>query len=351
MPVTVRDVALRAGVDVGTVSRALRGQRHVSAECMQRVAAAVKALGYRPLRRRAPIAANALTGRTVGVVLLGMHHSLAALPAVRQVITAVEASLITVGAEVAHLDVPDLNAVPALLARGRLDALILKSAMQGEVLGGRGPALAHLRKLPSVWVTGRPHGAWGDAATADDHAAGAMAARHLLAGGHTRLAVINPKPDHLLFMRREDGFLAAARRAGATVALHAPTLLVARRRWRLPLRPIEFGDEIDALVTAALAASKPPTALFVPADGVAVAVHRALVRRRLRPGTDIALVSCNHEPELIAGLDPPLTTVDIRLSEIGRLAVELLAWRLSAGAARPPVELTVEPELVHGGTA
>ncbi|MBA3697252.1 MAG: LacI family DNA-binding transcriptional regulator [Planctomycetes bacterium] len=350
MPTTIRDVAKQAGVDVGTVSRALRGQRHVSAECLRRVTEAVRILRYRPLRRRGPVATNPLTGRTVGVVLLGMHHSLAALPAVRTVIAAVERELTTAGAEVLHLDVPDVHTVPAALRRDRLDGLVLKSAMQGEVLSTTGEAINRLRGMPSVWATGRPIGGWGDAAGADDHGAGGLAAEHLAARGHRHVALLNPKPDHVLFMRREDGFLSAARRNGLTVAVHVPVAPVARRIWRLPLRPVVFTQEVVALLDAAMAARPRPTAVFVPADNIAVLVHKALIQRGLQPGRDVALVSCNHEPELTADLDPSLTTIDIRLDEIGRLAVELLARRLLVGPERATVDMTVGPRLVCGAT-
>ncbi|HVZ51653.1 MAG TPA: LacI family DNA-binding transcriptional regulator, partial [Pseudolabrys sp.] len=50
-PITVRDVAARAGVHSSTVSRALNaGTERVSAEIVARVSSAAKELGYRPNR-------------------------------------------------------------------------------------------------------------------------------------------------------------------------------------------------------------------------------------------------------------------------------------------------------------
>ena len=46
--VTIRDVAVRAGVSVATVSRALNGRGYVSSEAKQRVFGAAKELGYKP---------------------------------------------------------------------------------------------------------------------------------------------------------------------------------------------------------------------------------------------------------------------------------------------------------------
>lgn len=331
----------------------MRGRRHVSADCAKRVADAVAALGYQPLRRRDSKREASLRGAVVGVVLLGMHHSLSALPAVQTVIRTVELDLRTAGAEVVHLDVPDLRTIPSVLARGRLDALVLKSAMQGGLPDPGNAVLARMRRLPSVWATGRPAEAWGDAAGADDHAAGALAANHLIARGHRRLAVLNPKPDHVLFRQRTDGFLSAARAAGVDAMVVAPALTTAQRRWRLPLRAVEPADQdiISLLDRAFTQTEVPPTALFAPADSIGVVVHRELRRRQLHLGRDIALVSCNHEPDLLTGLEPALTTVDIRLAEIGHLAVDLLARRLRVGPDRPAVDLLVTPSLVPGKTA
>ena len=70
-------------------------------------------------------------------------------------------------------------------------------------------------------------------------------ADYLVARGHRRLAFVNPKPDHVLFMRREDGFVARARRLGAEVQCfcEAPP-----GGWRLPLRPALDVETVQSLV-------------------------------------------------------------------------------------------------------
>jgi LacI family transcriptional regulator len=66
-PVSLRDVASHAGVDISTASRALTGQRKVGAETLARVEAAVAALGYAPNQA----ARNLRLSRTmtIGVVI------------------------------------------------------------------------------------------------------------------------------------------------------------------------------------------------------------------------------------------------------------------------------------------
>ncbi|MBA3847991.1 MAG: LacI family DNA-binding transcriptional regulator, partial [Planctomycetes bacterium] len=198
-PITIRDVARRAGVSTGTASRALRGSPLISAPCIDRVRLAASDLAYRPLRQRARRSDRALAGRTIAVVLLGMDSSLTGHPAIAEALHGVEAALGAAGATLLLADVPGLDALPPALARGKVDGLILKGAMQGDAIARCAGILgARLRALPAVWVTGRPSGCdWGDAAGSDDRAAGTIAADALIAAGHRQVAIINPKPDHV----------------------------------------------------------------------------------------------------------------------------------------------------------
>jgi DNA-binding LacI/PurR family transcriptional regulator len=67
MPATIRDVAKRANVGIGTVSRVLNNSPSVSDETRQKVLDAIEELDYRPN----PIARQLSTGRTltIGVIL------------------------------------------------------------------------------------------------------------------------------------------------------------------------------------------------------------------------------------------------------------------------------------------
>src|ERR1700739_4860607 len=58
MAVTIRDVARRAGVAVGTVSRVLNNQPDVNLELRERVHCALKELDYRPNARAQVFARN-----------------------------------------------------------------------------------------------------------------------------------------------------------------------------------------------------------------------------------------------------------------------------------------------------
>src|SRR4051812_7307854 len=64
---TIYDLAERAGVSLGTVSRWLNGSGYVGAATRARIAAAARELEYQPSQ-----AARALAGRRTGVVVLAV---------------------------------------------------------------------------------------------------------------------------------------------------------------------------------------------------------------------------------------------------------------------------------------
>ncbi len=276
---------------------------------------------------------------------LEMDRSLVSLPVVSAAINGAEAALSLAGARVQLAHIPDLKNIPAGLNLQELDGLILAGPMQGRLSAQDSRLLSLLQHLPTVWLLGRPKGAWGDAVMAHDYRAGELAAEYLLARGHRHLAVVNPKPDHLLFMRREDGFLATARRrAGHVQCLcHTPP-----GGWTFPLEAPTHIDAVQELVDQLLAAPRRPTAIFAVADSVAALVYRALAVRKVHVGRNISIISANNERPLIDALLPHLTTIDIHPDEIGRRAVEQLSVRPADPGAWPDTELLVQPTLTEG---
>jgi LacI family transcriptional regulator len=347
MMITVKEVAREARVSLGTVSRVLNGEPSVAPEVSRRVHRAVRTLGYEPLRRRGPRAGiHPLKSKRIALVLLGMDRSLVNLPVVAAAIHGAESALAQAGATPLLVDLPKLDTLPEVLASRRLDGVILKSALQDDVIGRAAPDLvARLRELPSVWVTGRPARGWGDVIQSNDQTVGRLAAEHLLARGHRRIAFFNPKPDHITFRQREASFLWHARQGGARVR----SILGDARKWELPLQIVESTSVLQGMLDRVLRGANRPTALFVPADSIGAMLYRALGERGLPVGRSLSVISCNNEQPLLIGLHPSLTTIDIHAHDIGRRAVEQLAARIADPKA-PSVEIGIEPSLVEGAS-
>ena len=355
MAVTIHDVAKQAGVSAGTVSRALRGHPQVSDACIARVREAADKLGYAPLRDRSGRSKpQPLEGKRIAIVMLGIDRTLASLPVVAEAIHGAEEALAEVGAHPVLVSVADPGEPPQSLRRVKFDGMLAKAALQGQIMRAIGPRLrATLGDTPLVWLLGRPAGAPGDAVDPDDEAAGRIAAEALLAKGHRLIAVVNPKPDHQAFASRTAAFRLAVEAGGATVVeVHPPP----GRPVAFPLQPVMHVTQVQPLVDQVVAggrrgrSSQRLTAIFCPADSIAALVYRALTERGLVPSRDVAIVSCNHERGLVAGLFPTLATIDVHPQRIGRLAVEQLARRITGQFAGAGVQITVCPSFVPGGS-
>jgi len=344
MSVTLKEIAEASEVSLSTASRALSGHPGIKTSTAERVRKVAEKLNY-PVRKQE--IGSSLEGAEIGILCLGMGRSLTTLPTVSSAIEGAETALALEGARTLFATVPELSTPPSGLLARMPDGLILAGAMQGEAIGTiQSDFLEELRSLPTVWLLGRPSRTWGDVVGSNDYEVGAMAAESLLAKGHRRLAFINPKPDHLLFQRREDGFRAAARRGGAESVLSISQS--PKQGWQLPLEAPESVEAVQSLIDEVIAANPRPTGLFAAADSIALLIYRALATRGLSVGQDFSLVSGNHDTALIAGLHPSLTTCDVDAYSIGQHAVRQLALRLRHGPDLPGAEILLHPRMVEG---
>jgi LacI family transcriptional regulator len=348
MKVTVHDIAAAAQVSVGTVSRALNGDPSVSPANAKRVLDTANSMNYRRLRRRPNRkASGALAGNRIGLILLGMDRALSSLPVVAAAIQGVEKAVAQAGGSLMLLSAPSVE-WPQALSRERLDGLILKGALQGDLRQAADNKLAdYFATLPCVWILGRPPGFCGDAIGTHDWRIGQMAADYLLAKGHCHVAYLNPKGDHLAFKVRELSFMDRMRSRGGTVveAVRQPA-----ERVQFPLLPVREENEVHDLVEQLIAASPRPTAVFVPADNIAALVYRSLSGMGMVVGRELSVISCNHESALTSALFPALTTIDVHAEQVGRLAVERLSERLRRKTSEQEVEILVEPNILEGGS-
>jgi LacI family transcriptional regulator len=329
--VTIADVAARAGVGAGTVSRVLNDSPRVSESTRARVLSAIEILDYRPN----PLARGLSRGRcqTLGVVVPFFTHA-SAVERLRGVVAALDGSrydLVLFNVETpVHRD----EHFATLTRRDRADGLLVMSLP---------PPPTSLRRLassgvPIVLLDSRGPGV--PAVVTDDVKGGRLATRHLLELGHERIAFLGDDPDNPLGFAssgaREQGYRETMRSAGLDVdddqVRHGPHVRAVAR---------ELAEQL-------LARPERPTAVFAASDAQALGVLEAARAAGLGVPGDLSVVGFDDvEVSSYAGL----TTVRQPLFESGRLAAELLLESLAAEEPTGEVEHQLQLELVVRSTS
>lgn len=326
MAVTIRDVAMRAGVAVSTASRALNDRAEVSGTVRERVLAAARALDY-----TANLHARGLRGgttRTIGVVLLttdAFSFNAPLMSGIYDVATPCGYSVTVCDAR-GHVD--GERAAHVALREKRVEGLLLNAVDAGPTEVGSLIAAG----LPVVLLNRQLAGVACDQVRLDYPEGTRLATAHLLARGHRRILCPVGMRNHMPTMERLRGYRAALAAAGVpyddTLVLHADGLEAT----------------YDAVRAALRGLSPRPTAIMAYNDEHAMPVLSAVTDLGLRVPDDIALVGQNDLP-LARYLNPPLTTVAHRVREMARLATGLLLWRIGVLDHAP----IADPRDVAGG--
>jgi LacI family transcriptional regulator len=324
-PVTITDVARLAGVSPGTASKALNGRGGISARTVTRVRHAAERLGYQPNA----LARGLLTGRsfTVGLITTDSFGRFS-IPVVQGAEDALGPGRILVFLCESRDDrLREQHYLQALVER-RVDGIIVTGRRQDR----REPIGRDLR-VPVVYAMAYSDDPADLSLVPDDEEGGALAVRHLVSTGRVNIG-------HVTGPRR---FRAAVlRSAGAEKALAAAGLPLAGSG---PLYG-EWTEEWGRRGVDQLLDSDPRLdALFCGNDQIARGAADRLREVGRRIPEDVALVGFDNWEVIAAASRPPLTTVDMNLRQLGRVAGERLLAAVdghpSAGLQLLPCSLVV----------
>lgn len=304
MRVTIAEVAQRAQVSKATVSRVLNGKPDVDATTAQRVRRVIDEIGYVPSARAVGLArgrtrtvgmlAPSLTWPWMGEVLQGVVDTLEA-DGYGLLLYTVNRGPESLNQFANHVSA---NAFDGLLVIEPPDALhyistLYRAGLPVVMIDDRG---TH-PEFPSVATTNRQ--------------GGADAARHLVAGGRTRFAVVTGPLHFGCTQARLDGFREVLSSSG--FPLH-PDLVV-----ESDFTTTGGGVAVEKLVNSGLEFD----ALFAHNDLSAVGVMRALRENGRRVPDDVAVVGFDDVP-VASHCEPLLTTVRQPLQEMGAAAARML---------------------------
>ena len=320
---TVYDVATRAGVSVGTVSRYLTGNGYVGEAAQGRIARAIDELGY--VRNRA---AASLTTKSTG--LLGFVVSDLRNPFVAEIASALSLNARSAGyglvvAESGNDADASLQSLELLRTHG-VDGVIVTPPESPEL----NDALVRAAKeIPVVGIGLRTDPLVSDTVTSDTEGGARSAVEHLLSLGHRRIAYLGLRNQAAGRYRGFQGAIAAAegRADGREIFVDQLTHLGGVAALR---RLISDGDL--------------PDAIFAANDAVALGVLQAAGQEGISIPRDLAVVGFD-DVAMAAHAAPPLTTVAQPTAEMGAAAIEMALSRLRSGDL-PPREAVLAARLV-----
>ena len=329
MPATIRDVARKASVGVGTVSRVINDSPAVKKETRLKVLAAIEALDYTPN----PIARRLSTGQTltIGVILpyLTMPSYIERLRGVQSTLADSEYDLVLFAIEnPSQRDAYFQN----LSLKSRVDGVLLISLPpdndQAQRIAGS--------NIPSVLIDGYHPDLC--CIYPDDVQGGRIATQHLIDLGHRRIAFISDflrTPFHPSMRLRYQGYRETLTEANIR---HNPDYQVEGSRGRINAR---------FMARKLLTLEVPPTAIFAASDSQAIGALEAASELGVRVPEDLSVIGYDdiRDAEYVN-----LTTINQHLDKSGVEGAKMLLDLLANPTHRANCQRAIEVDLVVRST-
>jgi LacI family transcriptional regulator len=325
---SVKQVAERAGVSLGTVSNVLNRPERVGDATRQRVLRAIDELGF--VRNEAARQLRAGRSRTIGLVVLDVGN-----PFFTDIAAGAEEAAARVGLSLILCNSGDNSTREAhylaLLEEQRAFGVLLSP------VDGARTRITALRKrgTPTVLVDRRASGAMCSVSV-DDVVGGGLAVSHLAGLGHRRIAFVGGP----LGLKQVSDRLGGARQALAEAGLKETALTVFETGALTVAHGRAAGERI-----ARLPSRRRPTAVFCANDLLALGVLQEMTTQRLVVPDDIAIVGYD-DIEFAAAAAVPLTSVRQPRAQLGEAATQLLVEEVTAADRHRHRQVVFEPDLV-----
>ncbi|WP_018183361.1 LacI family DNA-binding transcriptional regulator [Kaistia granuli] len=316
-PVTLRDVAEAAGVSVATASKALNDQGRMTAETRTRVQAIARELGFRPnslaqsLLRQRSFTIGLLTNDTYG------RFSLPVMAGVSEALLEKGVSVFLCNVE----DDPRLGQmhVDAMLEK-RVDGIIAS----GKRLDRHLPVDLSNLGIPVIYAFTEPDPN-SIAFVSDDEGGARLAVEHFIALGCRHIVHVTGPETFAVVHRRAEAYRAVLADHGRT----PPRVMMGpwSENWGHQAIAELFDD----------AEGETPDAVFCGNDQIARGVVDALRERGLRVPEDVGVIGFDNWEIVAAATRPPLTTIDMNLTALGREAGLTLLSLVDGKAVEPGI--------------
>jgi len=324
---TIKEVAQKAGVSVGTVSNVIGNAIRVGPDLRQRVLTAIHELKYRP----SDVARSLKLRRTntLGLLVSDITNSFFS-----QLVRGAEEAALEQGYLILTFNTDDQvereKHILEVLRGRRVDGILLVVAPNRE--GPAHIAETMARGTPVVCLDRLPPGISVDAVTVDNVRATRICVEHLLELGHRRIAMLTGSMLLTTARERVQGYKLALRRAGLPVDAG----LVREGNFRI--------DNGYDLTSQLLRGPHRPTALFVSNGLMAIGALKAITALGLRCPEEIALATFDDSP-LNELLSPPLTSVAQPAYLVGYKGAGVLLHRIKSKGPAQPCRIRLRAEL------
>lgn len=312
---TIFDVAQRAGVGVGTVSRVLNNSPRVSVATRERVLSAIAELDYHPSRLARGLSRG--TTNTIGLAVPFFTEP-SFVERLRGVVSVLNDS---------EWDIVLYSIESKAQRNQRIGSMPRRDMAAGYLLVSL-PLTAEERSrfvaspVPVAIVDGQTEGL--QSYFVDNEHGGYLAARHLLGLGHRRIMFIGDSEeapfDYSPSASRQVGYERAMKQARlepvAGIVSDGPAG-----------RP-----NARELARERLGGPNPPTAVFASSDKIALGVLEAARSRDMRVPEELSVMGFDN---IDTSIHVGLTTVDQALFESGRQAAQ---WLIGALCSEEPAD-------------
>ncbi|WP_336756719.1 LacI family DNA-binding transcriptional regulator [Pantoea sp. USHLN298] len=303
---SIEKVAQLAGVSKATVSRVLNAHPGVKPDTREKVLSAIAACDYQP-----NLLARQL--RTAQSHMLLVLISDITNPFCSRVVQGIEAE-----AELHGYHILLCHSASQLQREAAYLTLLTGKVVDGVITMDAASGLQDLQNI----IAGAP---WVQCSEFDpaipassvtiDHLAAARDTVHYLAGkGRKRIGLVNGDMRYLYSHHREQGY----RQAISALGLE----------WSGVAYASDISTEAGSqALQQLLALPQPPDAVFAVSDVLAVGVIHAALEAGLRVPEDLAVVGFDGIP-FTRSLNPPLTTIEQPMYQLGARSVQLLLQKI-----------------------
>jgi len=335
----MRDIARKAGVSLGTVSRVMNGNPEVDPELVERVINIARQVGY--LDSRSII--DTELGAIGYLVDTDTYDSLMTEPFQQRFLWGVEQAASTRGGHVVFASCREdiqRNVLPSMVTRRLVQGIVIKPTRTTPE-----PWIKALREaVPTVMLMHRTTDHSVPSVMCDNEEGMYRALAQLKALGHTRIGFFSEDdlerttPHHL---ERQDAFTRLQASFGLT---QHPGYI------QTPVRDNARGEDLEDVVQRGLRnflalGSERPTAIVGAADVYALSILKALPSFGLSAPEDLSVIGFMNTLQCDFST-PPLSSISLSEEEIGRVAVDLLQRRI-ASPQSPLQHITVGTQLIE----